>query len=153
VGVHCGIYKGSYNISNISYLNSPLLPFSFIPHYHHSWYSFSRSHFSIYIHLCTLFALYLPSPVLSPLTGTTPLPPSPPGRTCSVLLFANYVKEKKWHFCLFEIVNREFPCGTSVYICIMTWLESFISCILNCFTFLWWHNLFVNINKWSCEDK
>jgi hypothetical protein len=23
VGVHCGIYKGSYNVSNISYLNSP----------------------------------------------------------------------------------------------------------------------------------
>jgi hypothetical protein len=24
MGVHCGIYKGSYNISNISYRNSPL---------------------------------------------------------------------------------------------------------------------------------
>jgi hypothetical protein len=32
VDVHCGIYKGSYNISNISYLNSPpSLLFSFIP--------------------------------------------------------------------------------------------------------------------------
>jgi hypothetical protein len=27
-GVHCGIYTGSYNISHISYLNSPSLPFS-----------------------------------------------------------------------------------------------------------------------------
>jgi hypothetical protein len=30
-GVHCGSYKSSYNISNISYLNSPPPPFSFIP--------------------------------------------------------------------------------------------------------------------------
>jgi uncharacterized membrane protein len=29
VGVHCGIYKSSYNISNVSHLNSPL-PLSFI---------------------------------------------------------------------------------------------------------------------------
>jgi hypothetical protein len=31
VGVHCGICKSSYNVSNISYLNSPSQPFSFIP--------------------------------------------------------------------------------------------------------------------------
>jgi hypothetical protein len=30
VGVHCSIYKSSYNVSNISYLNSPLLLLSFI---------------------------------------------------------------------------------------------------------------------------
>jgi hypothetical protein len=30
-GVHCDIYKGSYNISNISYLNLPPPPFFFIP--------------------------------------------------------------------------------------------------------------------------
>jgi hypothetical protein len=32
-GVHCGIYKSSYNISNISYLNSPLhhSPLSSLP--------------------------------------------------------------------------------------------------------------------------
>jgi hypothetical protein len=40
VGVHCGIYKSSYNISNISYLNSPSPPFSFIPSSSHSWNSF-----------------------------------------------------------------------------------------------------------------
>jgi CBS domain containing-hemolysin-like protein len=32
VGIYCEIYKGSYHMSNISYLNSPPLPFSFIPH-------------------------------------------------------------------------------------------------------------------------
>jgi hypothetical protein len=31
VGIHCGIYKSSYNVSNILYLNSPLPPLSFIP--------------------------------------------------------------------------------------------------------------------------
>jgi hypothetical protein len=30
VGVHCGIHKSCYNISNISYLNSPPPSFSFI---------------------------------------------------------------------------------------------------------------------------
>jgi hypothetical protein len=30
-GVHCGICKSSYSISNISYFNSPPPPFSFIP--------------------------------------------------------------------------------------------------------------------------
>jgi hypothetical protein len=30
-GVHCGIYAGSYNISNTSYLDSPPQPFSFTP--------------------------------------------------------------------------------------------------------------------------
>jgi hypothetical protein len=29
--VPCGIYTGSYNISNISYMNSPPQPFFFIP--------------------------------------------------------------------------------------------------------------------------
>jgi hypothetical protein len=30
-GVHCVLYKDSYNVSNISYLNSPPPPLSFIP--------------------------------------------------------------------------------------------------------------------------
>jgi hypothetical protein len=30
-GVHCGIYKSSYNVSNISYLNSPPPLLSFFP--------------------------------------------------------------------------------------------------------------------------
>jgi hypothetical protein len=31
VGIHCSIYKGSYNVSNTSYLNSPPPLVSFIP--------------------------------------------------------------------------------------------------------------------------
>jgi hypothetical protein len=49
--VHCGIHKCSYNMSNISYLNSPfhhsvLLPLSPST----SWNSFNRTHFHIYSH-------------------------------------------------------------------------------------------------------
>jgi hypothetical protein len=43
VRVHCGIYKSSYNISNISYLNSLPSPFSFISLSAHSWSSFVGS--------------------------------------------------------------------------------------------------------------
>jgi hypothetical protein len=93
VGVHCDIYKSSYNISTISYLNLPP-PSFFIPSSPHSWNSFSRSHFSIYIQVYTVFALYSPSHTLSlslpPLTGT-----KPPGRTCSTILFSSFVKENK----------------------------------------------------------
>jgi hypothetical protein len=31
LGVHCGIYKSLYNISNLSYMNSTPLSFSFNP--------------------------------------------------------------------------------------------------------------------------
>jgi hypothetical protein len=69
-------------------------PFHHFPlHPPHSWNSFNRYHFSIYIHVYTVFAIYSPSHTLSlpppPPTGT-----SPPGRTCSTLLFSNFVKEK-----------------------------------------------------------
>jgi hypothetical protein len=61
VEIHCRIYKNSYNISNISYLNSPPPPFSFISPSPHSWNSFNSYHFSIYntcVHsICTIFSL------------------------------------------------------------------------------------------------
>jgi hypothetical protein len=55
-GVHCGIYKSSYNISSISYSNSFPQLFSFISSSPYSWNSFNRSHFSIYIHVYRVFA-------------------------------------------------------------------------------------------------
>jgi hypothetical protein len=92
--VHCGICKISYNISNISYFNSLPPSFSFISLSPHSWNCFNRFHFSIYIHVYTVFALYSPSYMLSPhpspLTATTP-----PNKTCSAILFSDFVKEKK----------------------------------------------------------
>jgi hypothetical protein len=102
VWVPCGTYKSSYNISNMSYLNSPLVPFSFMSPSSHSWNSFNRHHSSIYIHVYTIFALYSPSHTLSP-----PLPTSTnlPGMICSALLFKDYIK-KKPHFCLFKIATQ-----------------------------------------------
>jgi hypothetical protein len=49
----------------------------------------------LHLHTCVhIFALYLPSyslsPPLSPLTGTPT-----PSRTCSTLLFSNFVGEKR----------------------------------------------------------
>jgi hypothetical protein len=85
VGVHCGIYGNSYNISNTSYLNSPPLPFSFIPPCPHSWNSFIRCHFSIYIHVYSVYTIVTfpqPSPTITNL----------PDRTCSALLFSNFIK-------------------------------------------------------------
>jgi hypothetical protein len=58
VGGHCGIYKVSYNVSTISYLNSPLSPVPFILPFLNSWNSFSRYHFCIYMHVYTYFAPY-----------------------------------------------------------------------------------------------
>jgi hypothetical protein len=46
-GVHCGIYKGSYNVSNISYLNSLLPLLSFIPLLHKCYPNLQASNNSI----------------------------------------------------------------------------------------------------------
>jgi hypothetical protein len=95
VEIQCGIYKGSYNISNISYLiySTALL---YLPT-SHCWNSFNRYNFSIYIYVYTAFAPYLPSYTLSP---PAPLPidtnPPPSGKTQSAFQFSNFEKEKKY---------------------------------------------------------
>jgi hypothetical protein len=65
LGVHCGIYRSSDNVSNMSYVmhplhHSPLSPSSYF------WNTFKSSHFSIYIYVYTVFAPYSPSYTLSP---------------------------------------------------------------------------------------
>jgi hypothetical protein len=73
-----------------------------------SWSTFSRYHFRIYLHLytfyCTIFTLLPPFPNISsfPLVSALPL-----SRTCSTLLFSDFVREKTemieqkpWHFSL-----------------------------------------------------
>jgi hypothetical protein len=83
----------------------PLLSLSPFPH---SWNSFSRYHFCIYMHVYTFFVAYSPSYPLSslpqPLLLVPALPPvqdlvSPP-----VLQFCRREKRKRktWQFCLFE---------------------------------------------------
>jgi hypothetical protein len=67
VGIHCGIYKSSYNMSNISYLNSPPPLFSFILPSPHTWnrYYFKLTYMSTqylhYIHPPTPFPHLLPN--------------------------------------------------------------------------------------------
>jgi hypothetical protein len=81
--------------------------FSFIP-LPHSWKSFNRFHFSIYLHMCIVFALYSPSYIFSPHAPPVPLVLTPlfTWRSCSDLLFSDFVKEKKWHFSLFKIATQ-----------------------------------------------
>jgi hypothetical protein len=80
------------------------------------WY-----HFSIYIHVNSIFAPYLPSTV-----SPSPYPsycinaptPSKTGHvlpSCSLIL--NKKKRRKWHFWLFKIATQEIACGTSMFIC------------------------------------
>jgi hypothetical protein len=71
VWVHCGIYKDSYNVSTISYLNSSLLLLPFIFPSPDSWNRFNRYHFYIYMHVytffCTVFTLLHSFPTTFPL--------------------------------------------------------------------------------------
>jgi hypothetical protein len=84
VGVHCSIYKSSYNISNVSYLNTPPQLLSLIPPSTDSWNSFNKYHFCIlhrcvYI-ICTIFTLLLLSL------------PSPPSHQCQPPTFIPQAK-------------------------------------------------------------
>jgi hypothetical protein len=99
----------------IHHLHHP--PLCLLPH---SWNSFNMFHFSIHIHDYIVFALYSPSHKLSP-----PPPPSywyhtpSLGRTCSALLFSNFVNEKNDIFACLRWLQRGFLCGPSMYICII----------------------------------
>jgi hypothetical protein len=60
----------------------------------HSWYSSTHIIFVIYIHVYTVFAPYSPSHALSPPPLLSHFHHAIPGRTCSALLFLNFVKDK-----------------------------------------------------------
>jgi hypothetical protein len=101
VEVRCGIYKSSYNASNVSYVNSPSPPFFFIPPAPpHFWSSFNIYHFYRYIHLYIIFTPYSPFYTLSltpPLSHwyQTLCCSLPLHRICSALLFSHFVEEKQ----------------------------------------------------------
>jgi hypothetical protein len=84
-GVNCGIYTGSYNSSNIPYLNS--LPLSFSAN---SWNSFKRYHFCIYLHVYTVLYQFHPPTPCSVISLLPLMPAFPPDRTCS-----NFVEERE----------------------------------------------------------
>jgi hypothetical protein len=76
---------------NISYLNSPSPPLSFIlPPLSDSWNSFNRYHLHTCVHIfCTLFTLLH----LVPATSNFPLMPVLPlSRTCSVLMISDFIE-------------------------------------------------------------
>jgi hypothetical protein len=93
----------SYNVSNISYMNLPLLHFSFTPLYRSPlslspdfWSSFNRCHFFIYIYVYTILTPYLHSYSLSPTPSLSHYcHPSPLGRTCPALLYSDFVEEER----------------------------------------------------------
>jgi hypothetical protein len=106
LGVHCGIYKRSYNITNIPYLNSLPPSLSFISPYAISGtgstglifpFTCMCIHYLYHIHPLTPFPHILPSS-----TGTKSL-----RQNMFCLLFSDFVKEKKWHLCLFQITIWE----------------------------------------------
>jgi hypothetical protein len=89
-------------MSNISYSSSPYPPFSFNISPAHSWTSFNRYDFSIYVHVHTAFVPYPFSCTRFPHLLLFPLIPISPGKTYSAFLFSDFVKEKK-PYCLFKI--------------------------------------------------
>jgi hypothetical protein len=90
VGVHCGIYKSYYNVSN---LNWHPVPFSFISFSPHSWNSFNRYHFSICIHVYTIFPLYSSSHTLSPLLSCIQAGPILPSCSYSEIYYLSICLE------------------------------------------------------------
>jgi hypothetical protein len=103
MGLHCGIYKCSYDTSNISYFNSSPPLFSFITSPPISG-TVSTSIFFPFTFMCTQYLCHIHSLTSFPylllphsLVWTTP------GRTCSSLLFSDFAKERKVNdFCLFN---------------------------------------------------
>jgi hypothetical protein len=93
----CGIYKSSYNVANVSYLNSPPPPFSFSPPPPIPGIVSTGLRFP-FTQLCAqyLYHSHPPTPfpqhLLVP-TGTNP--PLPTCRTCFTLLFSDFVEEKR----------------------------------------------------------
>jgi hypothetical protein len=124
-------------------VNSAFPTFSFIHLSPHSWNSFNRSLFSIYIHsICTIFTFLQPFPISSPL----PLVPTSPGRTCFTLLPSNFVIKKKvktkmtflvkmatqgvslWHFHVYMYYSP-------------IWFNSSVFLLSTLVPFLWWFQL------------
>jgi hypothetical protein len=78
----------------------------FYPSYSLFWNSFNRYHFSIYIHMYTVYMLYSPSHTLfpPPLSLNGYQSPRQDLFCPPVLWFA--LKKKKWHFCFFKLATQ-----------------------------------------------
>jgi hypothetical protein len=94
VGVHCGIYTGSYNVPNVSYMNSPTQQF-FISYSLRFLEWFQQAlflHLPVYTFYCTRFTL------LPTFSNTYPChwcQPSTLGKIFSAFLFSDFVEKKE----------------------------------------------------------
>jgi hypothetical protein len=94
VGVHCGIYTGSFNVSNILFYEfTPstvsLCPSPPIP---------GVASTGIILHLCTcvhIFCALIILLTLFPIPPPTLVPAFLQGRTCSVHLFSDFVEQER----------------------------------------------------------
>jgi hypothetical protein len=125
--VHCGIYKGSYNISDILYLNSLSPSFSFfLPHPNSGKVSTGLIFPFIYMWTQYLYHSHPPTPF----PHVFPLPTG--------TMFSDFVK-KKGHFCLFKIAIQ----GVSLchsHVCMyynLNWFFSSIFLLSTLLFFLW----------------
>jgi hypothetical protein len=91
-GVHCDIYKSSYNI--LKYIILEFTPYIVLPSpILEQFQQVSFFHLYTCVHsICTVFTPHDLSPPLSPSTNTNN---SPPGGTCSTLLLSDFAKEEK----------------------------------------------------------
>jgi hypothetical protein len=103
---HCGIYKSSYNISNISYLNSLSPLFFFAPLSPIPGVVSTGLYFSIYIYVYTVFALYSPSYTLSPPPPSSHWYQLPSREDLFYPPILWFCKWKKNFFCLFKIPTQ-----------------------------------------------
>jgi uncharacterized membrane protein len=140
VGVYCGIYKNSYSISDISHFNSPPPPFFFIsPHPIPGMVT--TGVISPFTYMCTQYLQYIHPPTpfyhLLPPTSTNLFPPN---RTCSSLLFSDFVNKKKMTFLQFKIATQEVSLWhfhVRMYYS-LNWFISSILLLSALVPFLWW---------------
>jgi hypothetical protein len=89
--------KGSYNVSNISYLDSPLPSLSFISPLHPHFLEELQQVLFFHLHSCVhiFYTIFI---LLPPFPATFPLPlvqPSLLGKIYSALLFFHFGEEKR----------------------------------------------------------
>jgi hypothetical protein len=98
VGVHWSICKSSYNVSNISYLNSPPSTALFHPLFPDSQNSLNRYHFCIYLNVYTSFGP--PSPLTFKKIQSDSIPSSSSyiGKCQSPLCISSGPRAASWMF-------------------------------------------------------
>jgi hypothetical protein len=100
-----------------------------------SWNSFIRCHFSIYIHVYTVFALYSLLHTLSS-SPTLSLVSVSPDRTYSSFLFSDFAKENNDIFVCLRYLHREFPFHVYMYYNLNLFIYTlFLLCTL--ISYLW----------------